>query len=765
MKRITTWLVRIATARPVVTLVVLAVLTAAFGVQLRNVRVDNSLENIVDDDNEVVRIFLDSVDRFGGNATLVVCVEADDLLSESTLRTVDDLTNRIEAIPQIRTVTSLTNFQLVRGTDEGLDIAPLIPEIPLTPEDAETVRKRLTTDDQLSGNLVNEPMTATVILAQFHYDKRNDVYFGQVTHQIRGMLADYPGVTFRVAGVPALLGAFNDASMKDIYVLTIASAVLTVLALLFVFRNVSGIALSLVTNFVSIAWVIGLMTVLDIAITTASTMLPTLIMIIAISDVIHMVFQYYEESGAAATRRDALLAMAAKVGPPCLMTSLTTAVGFVSLVISDIIPVRQFGMIAAVGLMITFFIAFTLVPAACCVLPAPKTGTRSKLDSLGTSRALVALGRFNVRRRWYVVAVSALVVVVSIVGITRIRAENNNFDYFKKSDPFLESIRYLDANFAGGNILDVIFNGTASGSLKEPEAMRGMAAVQALAMKFPETGKAMSLTDLVRRMHRAMNADDPAFEVIPDTRELIAQYLLLFTIAGGEGLDSLVDSDYTSARTTFRMREMGSVRQSEIIDEVRAFLDAHPNPYYTAEITGGVELNASLVGYLITSQIESFVLAMVIILAMFVFLFRSVKVALVAMIPNIIPILLALGLMGWTDIPLNMVTVMVASIAIGIAVDDTIHYVARAQLEFRKAGDYDETMFRVLRSTGRAIVFTSVVITLGFSATLLSTFKPPIQFGIVAGTTMIAALFGDLIVLPVILRLTRPFGRATGRSD
>ena len=764
MDRMLERLARASLYRPWATLVILASITAVSASLFTRIRVDNSLENLVDEDNEVVSTFLDEMDRFGGNAMLVAAFEAPDLLDADVLRMVDDLTERIERIPQIRVVGSITNLQLLTGDEEGLNIRPLMEEIPVPPDRVDQVRRLLATDPTIAGNFVDESLTATAIVAMFKYDKRNDLYFGEITARVREMTREYPDVDFRIAGVPVIISEINRHSLGDIYLLTLGAALMMTFALVIVFRNVTGVVLAHFVVAVSAVWTVGVMAFLDVPITMASTMLPALIMIIGVSDVIHLIFHYYEQVEKGRPKRETLVNTVREIGLPCLMTSVTTAVGFVSLTISEIIPVRQFGYVAAIGLMMTFLAAFTIVPAVLYYLPTPGREIKTRLDRRTTGRLLNVLGRTNVRFRWVMLAFGVVAVIFSVGGVMRIRVENNNFDFFKEDSALLDAVRFIDRRFAGSNSLDILFIGHGPDALVEPAALQGMADMQDRLMEFPEVRKVVSLSDLVARLNRAMHEDDPAFERIPESRQLIAQYLLLFSISGGEDLSSLVSLDYSTARTSARVVESGSFRQQEIIEEVHAYVRDHPNPHYDVVVTGGVALNASLVGHLIESQIKSFGVALGVIFLMFVLLFRSVRIAAVTLIPNVIPIGIALGLMGWLDIPLNIVTVMIASVAIGIAVDDTIHYTARCITEFRRCGDYDEAMFRVLHSVGRAIVFTSVVVTLGFAATLLSSFKPPIQFGVLAGTTMIAALFGDLVILPAFFWLFKPLGRATPRD-
>lgn len=297
--------------------------------------------------------------------------------------------------------------------------------------------------------------------------------------------------------------------------------------------------------------------------------------------------------------------------------------------------------------------------------------------------------------------------------------------------------------------------------VKDPRFLEKVDALEAYLRAYPEVSRVFGLPDPLRRMNRLLNEDRPEYEVLPGSREATAQYLLLLSLAGGdEMLGFLTNADYSTVQVVAMLRLVGTTREGEILRELKRYLAEHFGPDgVTYELTDAAVLNPTLAHHLVNSHFETFGLAFVLIFGAMTLLFRSVRVGLLSIVPNVLPVLLTAGILGFAGITLNVVTVMVASIAIGIAVDDTIHILTRYRLERLEAPGPGEAMRRTLASSGRAVVFTSVVFTSGFMITFFSQFKIPFHFGILCASIMVGALLADLLILPALLRVVRPFRR------
>jgi hypothetical protein len=294
---------------------------------------------------------------------------------------------------------------------------------------------------------------------------------------------------------------------------------------------------------------------------------------------------------------------------------------------------------------------------------------------------------------------------------------------------------------------------------KEPWALAQVGALQRYVESLPESNKAFSVVDFVRTFNKVLHDDDPAFDRIPETRQAVAQYLLLFEMTGEqEMLERFVNADYSYTRISARIRSLGSAGHTELIEHIEKYASTQIDPRLKFETTGMVVLYASYTTALVKGQINSLIIAFFIITLMMIVHLRSLKIGLLSMVPNLMPVVLTIGVMGMMDISLNVATVMIACIALGIAVDDTIHYLSRYGEELRAGKSIDAAMERTIFGAGRGMIFTSLVITGGFFVLCFSSFHTNRAFGILTGITMITAVFADLLVLPVLIR-TLKLGR------
>jgi len=320
----------------------------------------------------------------------------------------------------------------------------------------------------------------------------------------------------------------------------------------------------------------------------------------------------------------------------------------------------------------------------------------------------------------------------------------------------VKAVRHIESHLTGTSTLDVVFAFDSPGQAKEPE---NLAKVERLAQHLaaqPVVTDSFSLGDILKRMNQVFHGGDPSFYRLPKSREEIAQYLLLYSMSGEEeDLTRYVDDDYQTAVLASRLKTVSSAQMEVFIQEVKEYIrKAFPGSW--VRLTGISVLVTNSIDAIVTGQIRSLGLAVAIISVIMAVLFQSVRLALLSMIPTVIPILMTLGLMGWAGIPINTATAVISCVAIGIAVDDTIHYMTRFRKEFQNQPDEAVAAFRSLTSAGRALYLTSFILTVGFMVLVFSHFKPIIYFGFLMAVTMISALVGDLILLPVLLMVLKP---------
>jgi len=355
------------------------------------------------------------------------------------------------------------------------------------------------------------------------------------------------------------------------------------------------------------------------------------------------------------------------------------------------------------------------------------------------------------------IAASSLL-VLSLLGFAQLVVDANWLNDFSDSIPVKTNTIYIDEKMGGLINLILLFDGGSEGSVMEPAVLREIDRVQSFANDFPLVRKSYSITDIIKDLNQTFHADDPAYHTIPDSRELIAQYLILYESAGGSETDKHVSSDYQRAPLELRLRMSMTSKVKELAEAIDHEVAKNPLRVSTFEKTGIGALWLKLMDYIVTSQVMGFTLAFSAIATLMCLLLRSVKAGLIAMIPNLVPVLLTLGTMGWLGIPLDYSKVSIAAVAMGIAVDDTIHLVLRFRHEFRLCGNYADALSRALLDVGQALVITSIALVVGFSVLLVSMLDSQATQGILLSATIVIALVADFLLMPALILTLKPFG-------
>jgi len=705
--------------------------------------------------------------------------------------------------PVLKT-TNILNVTGVKATEQGVDIGSLAEngEAPYLEEEIAEFKKRVYNNPNIINNLISIDGKTTAIAVPIKVYSNNlgrdengqkgapeysrkflDNYRREISFYAAGILKDQAridkdkGLTieYHLAGGPVFASHYINYVERDSGIFLPLTMLVIIAFLLLIYRNIRGALLPVAIVVISVIWTFGLMGILGYSITLVSTILYPLVLVIGLAVVIHILNQYYEEvsnyhknenniintyfnEGKPASlrngyKKEKLLIIQRAVShifAPCFWTSVTTSIGFASLGVSKVVPIAQTGLMASWGVMATFFVAIILTPIMLIILPIQQKPKRRIFHSNLLSRILKSGAAFNGRFYKPVLIFSILLLILTTYAATKVKAETNLREYFKKESPIHLAHSFLEEKLAGVTTIEFAIDGKQKDSLKNPAVLRAIEKFQEKILQREAVSKTTSISDLVKMMNQAMGDGKMENFRIPDTRQGVSQLLILFE--QDTALSSMVDFNYSYTYISARFQNMGSGEIRALVEEIMADAPA---------IFSGVDVNVKPMGatwlavllekYIIEGQIKSFALAMsVISIFMFIFL-RSFSLGMAALLPNILPIFLTLGFMGLAKIPINLATCMVPSIAIGIAVDDTIHFLNRYKRERKSSKNTFEACEKVMTTTGQAIVLTSVILFAGFSVLLMSSFVPNIYFGALTAFTMASALFGDLVLLPGFL--------------
>jgi predicted RND superfamily exporter protein len=531
------------------------------------------------------------------------------------------------------------------------------------------------------------------------------------------------------------------------------------------FRRLSAVVLSLLVVFVSLLATFGAMVLLDIPTSIAGQVLAPLLICVGVCDAVHILTLVYDRLDRGASREEALVHALGHSGLPVLMTSLTTAGGLLSFVSGELAQIVNLGIAAPIGIAIAYLLTMLLLPSLLAIVPLRARGRRGppRLERWLAER-LVRLGDFAAAHATAVVVGALALAAAAALGAAQLRFSQDLLRWLPESEPLRIATELVDDSLRGSTALEILVDTRRPAGIQDPALLRGLEAATRAAEAYQKpplaTGKVLSIVDVVKETHRALNENRADHYRIPDARELVAQELLLFESSGSEDLAELVDLPYQVARVTVRTTSADYMHFPDFVEDMRAIFRQALGDSVDLTLTGSAALYARTFSVVNTSMARSYALALVVITPLMVLLIGSFKVGLLAMIPNLLPVLLTLGLMGWLDIRVDNSTLMVGCILVGLAVDDTIHFMHRYRRAFEASGDVRESVRETLASTGVALVMTSLVIGIGFFVMTFAYMNNTRDFGRLACFATAAALLADLVLTPALLAsVSRRAGR------
>jgi hypothetical protein len=723
---------------------------------------ENDMSTWFQPDDPVYATYRHYRDEFGGTRTLIIAVESRDLWSRPVLEYLKRLSFELEKLPHVLRVYSLATANRVRGGEDSLEVRPLLEG--LQEKDPAEIRELALSDPSLRGDLVSSDGRLAAITVIFH-DEKADPVRGELLEAARRVAEEGrpANVGLYFNGSLEISQEYDRVSMANMRNYTPPMFLLIVLSIYLLFRSWSRVFIVFFTTLLSIAWTLSLFGLLGYSYNVISTMIIPLVTILAISDDIHLLQRFDRTLAKTGDRKAAFIDTVAHQAMPVFGASLTTALGMAALATSKVAAVREFGIATAIGVMVDFALSFALIPLGLTLAPA-----RSRQAPAGErlSRQLLAVARFLAPRTRGILIGVAIVLVVSLVGISQLRVSTNHIEFFPEHSPLARSARLIDDRLAGVYSFEVILEGPAD-TFKDPEILARMDELAQQMEALPHVTRASSFLDYLKKINRELTGGGEADYRLPDTREAVAQMTFLFGLseAGRNDLASFLTTDFSRARLWVKMKSTAS---EEVFEDIRvaealagqAFAGTPVRPV----VTGSGRLFVTLDIYLVESQLASFATAFLTVFAVIFLIFRSKRYGVLAMIPNVVPVLTVLGLMGWLDITLNIATVMVASIALGIIDDDTVHFIVRYRRELAAGAGMELAIERAILHEGGAALLTAVVNVLAFGVTTTSPYKPTAFWGWLMSLTMGLAFVGEVLLLPACLRAGRRFFDPSARE-
>jgi predicted RND superfamily exporter protein len=748
---------------PLWTLSAILVVTAIFATFLPRLGFQADYSEMLPVGDPVVALYDRTRDLFGGQSLLMLAVAAEEggtLFDLPSLAMLYQITDELQVFVEeglLEEVVSPTTVDIVEGTAAAITVRPALPEPPRTEADAALFRETVLGERLVRDALVLSDGSAAVLVLKAHPEFEDDIQaMGGVLAHLEGISARFGGPEeFFISGDAAFHVYVNRYMSQDLgFLLPVVIAV--VATVLFVsFRTVRGVLLPLAVVLVALVWTMGLMGAVGAQLTMISTFLPVLLVAVGSAYGIHLVNDHAARARAGGDRRELAYRIAAEMLVPVAGAALTTAAGFLTLLAAFLVPTREFGVFAAFGTVVAFLLAMTLVPAILALLPLPRQRERNsrRLFDLLVTRSTRFLGRHPV----WTAAVAAGVLGAFLVGVPLLRVESDMTKYFRADSPVVQGLEFVDEQFGGSQEMSVVMDTGRRDGLKDPEVLRFMDRLQEYLEARDEVGATTSLADHVKETHFTLRGDDPAFHAIPATVRAVAQVLLLYEMGGGEVTRGMATRDFSQGRIAARVRSVGLSGYLALTRDVEAFISREKPPQVISSyVTGSPAVFVQLARGLIRSQIVSLGTGFGAVGVIVAVLMASLGAGLLALVPLVVTVAGNFGVMGYAGAHLDMATVMIASLSVGIGVDYAVHFLSRYRRERAGGRTHGEALEETVRTSGRGILINAGTLILGFLVMLLSSFGALVTFGWLIALTMVTSVIGALFVLPAVLAWVRP---------
>ncbi|HWR68667.1 MAG TPA: MMPL family transporter, partial [Desulfomonilia bacterium] len=739
------------------------VVTLLFASQIPKIRMDSRVEVMLRHDYPPVVTFVENKTSFKPHTDVIVGMLHSDIYNPASLAKIRTITREFEQIKGIDKVTSILNVKYIQGGESGLDVAPLVKDgtSPATAGEIAVLRAKIDSWDVFKGALITKDGTGAAISIVVD-EKVETADMIPIYFQMEKIIKKYEGPEkFFISGTKVLETLQSHYMIRDLIVLPPLVVVVLLISLFLFFRNLSGMLLPLVSVGIACIWTFGLMAIIDVPLTMISTALPVALMAVGVGYGVHIIENVYSDFAAGMKGRPAIKGAVTRIVVPVLIAGLTEVASFMSLISVWVVPLTQFGLLSAFGFCVAMFLVLTFIPAVMSLIEArgrgyiPHHHTRKDI----ISPILRGLSYLSVHRKGWIFAVSLAVFVVSVILGRHVRSDFNLADNFRERSPIRKADMILNEHFGGTSQYNVVFKGKAPDDIKDPAVLRDMERLQNELKDIDGVGKVVSLVDFIKRMNQSMHDGDPAFFTLPDSKELVAQYLLLYSFSGGgDELDSFVTYDYKDAQILLQMKSQSGYLTQDVDDAVERF---QKHERVSAEVSGIITTGIAMLAkkfnrIIVTSQIQSFVLSVILCFLVTALIFRSFKLGVYSMVPLIIPITLDFGIMGSTGMTLNAATATVASIDIGLGIDYCIHFLSRYRHEIRLGRSVPQAIDITMNTTGRAIIYNALAISAGFLVLVPSQFAIISQMGILVAVDMITIAVSAMTFLPAIIMVLPP---------
>ncbi len=753
---------RIILRNRILILLLVAAFTVFLGMQWKNMRFSSSQANLLPDDHPVNLEYQSFLNQFGeeGNA-VVFAIRDSALFSPKNFNRWNKLSKQLDAFPEVDFVVSTDNLQeLIKHKDkQEFVLRPLIEKNFDTQAEVDSITQHLFNDLPFYESLLFNKNSGTLRTVMY-LDKdivntsvRKDFILQDMTNLVEDF-EEETNLDVRISGMPYIRTMNSQNIIDEISWFIGAALGVTSLLFFFFFRSLRATLISMGVVIIGVMWAFGILGLLQYEITVLTALIPPLIIVIGIPNCIFLINKYQQEIKKHGNQALSLQRVISKIGNATLMTNVTTASGFATFIVTDSKLLKEFGIVASLNIIGIFILSLLIIPIVYSFLHPPKTKHLKHLNK----RWIDAFVNWTVRvvreKRIAIYIISIILLVTSIIGIYQIDISGSPIEDMPKKEQFFKDIRFFEAEFDGIMPVEIVVDTKRPKGVLKPATLRRIDQLGAVIEDIPELSKPVSVVNLIKYSKQAFYNGIPKYYQLPTSQEnTFIMDVARKSSDDGDLLKSFVDSTGQNARITTFMKDVSTERMEEIEGKLQENISKlFPTERYNVYMTGSALLFLKGTKYLVKNLILSLTLAIGLIALFMAYLFRSFRMIIISLIPNLLPLVVTAGVMGFVGVPIKPSTILVFSIAFGISVDDTIHFLAKYRQELMANNwKIKVSVYAALRETGVSMFYTSIVLFFGFSVFVISNFGGTVALGALVSATLLFAMLANLVLLPSLL--------------
>lgn len=771
-------------------LVITGLATGFLVYQLPGLRVDTSTESFFHKDDPVLEEYEAFKDQFGWDELIVLAIEPPEVFDKDFLERLKELHADLEDnVPHLADITSMVNARNTRGEEDKLIVEDLLENFPENASEMADLKKRVMANPLYINRIISSDGGMTTIILETDLSavtsnkidalsgfeeseaiepsleekniSKNDIAEAVVS-AVEKIVNKYQSPDFRIhlAGAPVVLKKHKEAMIGDMGKFMLLAIATIALCLYLMFHRITGVLLPLLVVVLSLLSTLGMMGLFGVAFTVPNMILPSFLLAVGVGASVHilsLIYRHYEQNN---NKREAIVYAMGHSGLAVVMTSLTTAVGVASFATTEMAPVAYLGIFGGAGVLFSLIYTIVLLPTLLFLLPLKvrfvnKRGGPALQDRFG--RFLDWVSDMSTGYPKTITAITVALLVVGLASAMQLRFSHDTLKWLHPSWPCRQATEKIDEVLGGTITLEVLVDTGRENGLYDPYILKSLDELAEEFDKFDDglikVAKASSIADILKEIHQALNENRPEFYTVPENGDLIPQEFLLFENSGSDDLEKVTDSAFRVGRFSVLVPWVDVFRYVPLVNKIEHDFQEKLGTKATISTTGILRLFIHTVTAASKSMAEGYVSAVILITIMMILMVGKIRLGLLAMIPNLSPVVLVIGLMHWLRLPLDTYTMMIGTIALGLSVDDTVHFMNGFRKYYDETGDVKVAINKTLHTSGRAMLVTSIVLTIGFLAFTCASMRNVVNFGWLTGLTIMLALVADFFSVPAILTL------------